>query len=80
MWSFSGNSNFGQEYWDYSADNFKIADADLQKWTDVKIDLSSAENKHNRVILLNIGGEPSLNFNTSSNIIYYFSDFRFSKQ
>lgn len=80
MWSFSGNSNFGQEYWDYSADNFKIADADLQKWTEIKVDLSSAENKHNRVFLLNIGGEPNLTFNTSSNIVYYFSDFRFSKQ
>lgn len=79
MWSFSGNSNFGQEYWDYSADNFKIADANLQKWTDVTIDLSPALEKHNRVFLLNIGGEPSLTFDAGSNITYYFSDFRFSK-
>lgn len=80
MWAFSGDSNFGQEYWDYSADNFKISDADLQKWTDIKFDLSQAEDKHNRVILLNIGGEPNLSFDASSNITYYFSDFRFSKQ
>lgn len=79
MWSFSGNSNFGQEYWDYSADDFKIGDGDLQKWTDVKVDLSPAIGRHNRVFLLNIGGEPNLSFNASSNIIYYFSDFRFSK-
>ncbi|MBX3254682.1 MAG: hypothetical protein KF862_11120 [Chitinophagaceae bacterium] len=80
MWSFSGNSDFGQEYWDYSADNFKIADADLQKWTDVTIDLSPADGKHNRVILLNIGGEPNITFDAGSNITYYFSDFRFSKE
>lgn len=80
MWSFSGNSNFGQEYWDLNPDNFKISDANLQKWTDVAVDLSQSEGKHNRVFLLNIGGEPGMDFNASSNIIYYFSDFRFSKQ
>lgn len=80
MWAFSGNSGFGQEYWDKSPDDFKINDADLQKWTDVTIDMTEAENKHNRVFLLNIGGEPSLNFDASSNIIYYFSDFRFTKE
>lgn len=79
MWSFGGNSDFGQEYWDMSADNFKIADANLQKWTDVTIDLSQAIGKHNRVFLLNIGGEPNMNFDAASNITYYFSDFRFSK-
>jgi hypothetical protein len=80
MWAFSGNSNFGQEYWDLNPDDFKISDADLQKWTDVTIDLSQAEGKHNRVFLLNIGGEPNMAFDASSNITYYFSDFRFSKE
>lgn len=79
MWSFGGNSDFGQEYWDMSADNFKIADANLQKWTDVTVDMSNAIGKHNRVFLLNIGGEPNMDFNAASNITYYFSDFRFSK-
>lgn len=79
MWSFGGNSDFGQEYWDLSADNFRINDANLQKWTDVTIDLAGADGKHNRVFLLNIGGEPGMDFDPASNIIYYFSDFRFSK-
>jgi hypothetical protein len=79
MWAFTGESTFGQEYWDFSADEFKISDANLQKWTDVSIDLSKAKGKHNRVIVLNIGGEPNMTFNASSNITYYFSDFRFTK-
>ncbi len=80
MWAFGGNSNFGQEYWAPSPDDFRISDADLQKWTDITIDMSQALDKHNRVFLLNIGGEPSLAFDASSNITYYFSDFRFSKE
>lgn len=80
MWAFGGNSSFGQEYWAPSPDDFKINDADLQKWTDITIDMSEAENRHNRVFLLNIGGEPGLSFSASSNIVYYFSDFRFSKE
>ena len=80
MWAFTGNSNFGQEYWDLKADDFKISDADLQKWTDVTINMSTAKGKHNRVFVLNIGGEPNITFNASSNITYYFSDFRFTKE
>lgn len=80
MWAFGGNSNFGQEYWAPSPDDFRISDADLQKWTDITVDMSQALDKHNRVFLLNIGGEPSLAFDASSNITYYFSDFRFSKE
>lgn len=80
MWAFGGNSSFGQEYWAPSPDDFKINDADLQKWTEVTIDMAEAANRHNRVFLLNIGGEPSLSFDPSSNITYYFSDFRFTKE
>lgn len=79
MWSFGGNSSFGQQYWDYSRDQFWINDADLQKWTDITIDMSNSIGKHNRVILFNIGGEPSLTWGPPSDIVYYFANIRFSK-
>lgn len=80
MWSFSGNSSFGQEYWEFSRDQFWINDADLQTWTDITIDMSNALNKHNRVIVLNIGGEPSLTWNPPVDIVYYFANIRFAKE
>ncbi len=80
MWSFGQNSDFGQEYWAPNADDFRINDADLEKWTDVTVDLSQALNRHNRVIVMNIGGEPSLTFEPDEDIVYYFSNFRFAKE
>lgn len=80
MWSFAGNSNFGQEYWEFSKDQFWINDADLQTWTDITIDMSNALNKHNRVIVLNIGGEPSLTWSPPVDIVYYFANIRFAKE
>ncbi|MFA5327859.1 MAG: DUF4998 domain-containing protein [Prolixibacteraceae bacterium] len=80
MWSFGGNSSFGQQYWEYSRDDFRIADNDLQKWTDVTVDLSSALGKHNRVILFNIGGEPSLDWPPPADIVYYFANIRLTKE
>ncbi len=80
MWSFGGNSSFGQQYWEYSRDDFRIADSNLQKWTDVTVDLSSALGKHNRVILFNIGGEPSLDWPPPADIVYYFANIRLTKE
>ena len=80
MWSFGENSSFGQQYWEYSRDDFRIGDSDLQKWKDVTVDLSSAIGKHNRVILFNIGGEPSLDWSPPSDIVYYFANIRLSKE
>lgn len=78
MWSFADNSAFGQELW--NMDHIWIADADLNKWTDITIDLNAAVNRHNRVIVLNIGGEPSVNpFTPPVPLIYYFANIRFSK-
>lgn len=79
MWSFGGNSSFGQEYWDYTRDDFKIADNELQTWKDVTVSLDRAVGKHNRVIVLCIGGEPGVAWPPPANIVYYFSNFRFSK-
>src|SRR5690606_31744132 len=80
MWAFTQHSNFGQEYWAPDANNFRISDADLQKWIDVTVDLSQAVGKHNRVIVMNIGGEPSLTFAPTTDIVYYFANFRFTKE
>lgn len=80
MWSFSQNSNFGQEHWDTNADDFRINDADLQQWTDVTVDLSQAIGRHNRVVVMNVGGEPSLTFEPPADITYYFANFRFTKE
>ena len=79
LWAFAAESSFGQEYWEYGKDNFTIADADLQKWTDITIDMNTALNKHTRVIVLNIGGEPSLTFAPPADIVYYFANIRFTK-
>lgn len=78
MWAFGGNSSFGQEYWEM--DRFYIDDADLQKWTDITLDLSQAQDKHNRVIVVNIGGEPWVDFNPPKDIVYYFANIRFEKE
>ncbi len=80
MWAFTNESSFGQQYWAPDANNFAISDANLEKWIDVTLDLSQSVGKHNRVIVMNIGGEPSLTFGTPPHpIIYYFANFRFSK-
>lgn len=78
MWAFGGNSSFGQEYWEM--DRFYIDDADLQQWTEITLDMSQALNKHNRVIVLNIGGEPWVDFNPPKDIVYYFANIRFEKE
>jgi len=80
LWSFGGDSNFGQQYWACDVDAYKIGDNNLQKWTDITVDLSSALGKHNRVILLNIGGEPSLDWSPPSDIVYYFANLRLTKE
>lgn len=79
MWSFGSNSSFGQQYW--AIDPFEIQDNELQKWTEITLDLSSALDKHNRVIVLNIGGEPGIDpWAPETEIAYYFANLRFSKK
>lgn len=78
MWAFSGNSNYGQEYWDYGNPTHYINDGDLQKWTDYSIDISNMITKHTRVIVFNIGGEPGPD--PDSDIEFYISNIRFSKE
>ncbi|MCH5717338.1 hypothetical protein [Niabella hibiscisoli] len=77
--AFTTESAFGQQLWEYGKDAFTISDANLQTWTDITVDLSQSVGKHNRVIAINIGGEPSLTWAPTQDIVYYFSNFRFSK-
>ncbi|WP_223709231.1 hypothetical protein [Niabella beijingensis] len=80
LWAFGSESSFGQQYWEYGKDAFPISDANLQKWTDISVNLSEqGADKHNRVIVINIGGEPSLTFAPEKDITYYFANIRFSK-
>jgi len=78
MWSFGGNSNYGQEYWEIP--RFYIPDNELNQWTEITLDLSEAMNRHNRVIVLNIGGEPWVDFNPPVDLVYYFANIRFEKE
>lgn len=77
MWAFGSNSSFGQEYWAHSQPTHAINDADLQKWVEYTLDLSEMTNRHNRVIIFNIGGEKGVD--PERDMIFYFADFRFSK-
>jgi len=79
MWAFPGESAFGQEYWDHGRDDFRIPDGELQTWHDVTVDMSQSANRHTRVIVVNIGGEPSVTFAPPQDMVYYFSNFRFAK-
>ncbi|HLS37775.1 MAG TPA: DUF4998 domain-containing protein [Sphingobacterium bovisgrunnientis] len=79
LWAFTSESTFGQEGSSFNANDFRIPDSQLQQWTDVTVDLQSTVNRHNRVIALNIGGEPSLTFTPPTDMVYYFANFRFSK-
>ncbi|GGH08956.1 hypothetical protein GCM10011418_06680 [Sphingobacterium alkalisoli] len=78
-WAFNTESSFGQEYWAPDANAFRISDENLEKWTDVTVDLSNLIDRHNRVVVINIGGEPSLTFAPPADMVYYFSNFRFAK-
>lgn len=72
-------STFGQEYWAPDPNNFRIPDDQLEKWHELTVDLSQATNRHNRMIIINIGGEPSAPFDPATTLVYYFSNFRFAK-
>lgn len=78
MWSFADFSNFGQQYW--AIDPFELPDSYLGQWKEVSIDMSNALDKHNRVIVLNIGGEPGIsNWDPPKEIEYFWANLRFSK-
>ncbi|GAB3026953.1 hypothetical protein GCM10027051_34740 [Niabella terrae] len=80
LWNYAGESTYGQQIWDPGKDSHPISDANLQTWVDVTVDMSQAVGRHNRVIVINIGGEPSLTWPGPEEITYYFANFRFTKE
>uniref|UniRef100_UPI0032179276 DUF4998 domain-containing protein n=1 Tax=uncultured Draconibacterium sp. TaxID=1573823 RepID=UPI0032179276 len=77
LWSFQ-YSDFGQSKKDF--DPIPIADENLNKWSDVTIDISSLKGLHTRVLVLNIGKEPKITYAPTTDIVYYFANIRFEKE
>jgi len=79
MWAFSQNSAFGQE--DSSGSQprptFDIPDANLGQWIDYTVDISFMTNRHNRVIVFNIGNERGVD--PDRDVSFYLANFRFTK-
>ncbi|MBD1421845.1 hypothetical protein H8B21_09725 [Sphingobacterium chuzhouense] len=80
LWAFSTESSYGQQLWNTVANDYRIPDANLQQWYDMEVNLANMIGKHNRVIVINIGGEPSGTFTVPKPIVYYFANFRLTKQ
>lgn len=74
-------SPFGQELWQPTKGAIKLTDDQLGKWVDIKVDISQMKGKHNRIIVINIGGEPTITggYKPTKDIIYHFANFRLSK-
>lgn len=81
IWGFPTEHPYGQELWQPDKNANKLTDAQLGKWVDMKIDISQMKGKHNRVIVINIGGEPAITggYKPAKDIIYHFANFRLSK-
>ena len=77
--NFNGDSPYGQGLWNTDKTANKLSDEQLGKWVDMKISLSEMKGKNNRVILINIGGEPGFAYSPPKQIVYYFANFRLSK-
>lgn len=81
IWGFPTESPYGQELWQPGKNDNKLTDSQLGKWVDMKIDISPMKGKHNRVIVINIGGEPTISggYKPAKDIVYHFANFRLSK-
>jgi len=77
LWAFNTESPFGQQLFNTDKEAYSIPDANLQKWIEMEVDLTPIMNLHSRVLVINVGGEPSMTFNSPQDIVYYFADFRF---
>lgn len=80
LWAFNTESSYGQQLWNTVANDYKIPDANLEQWYDMEVSLANMAGKHNRVIVINIGGEPSGTFTVPKPIVYYFANFRLAKE
>lgn len=76
MWSFGGNSNYGQETW--NADVYTIPEANMANWSEFTLDISRLASTHNRVIIINIGGEKGID-PSGDPLNFYLSNIRLTK-
>jgi hypothetical protein len=74
-----GETRHGNGAWDNGKDKIKLSDEQLQQWEDITVDLSAAGVRR-RVIKLTIGAEGGGLFPAQPDMVFYFANFRFSKQ
>lgn len=87
MWNFGNNSIYGQQNWDVSqAQENWIQTNQIQKeWREYVIDMTpndggDTSNRRNRVIVFNIGHEPSsFTYDANNQVVIYVADIRFTK-
>ncbi|MDR2423630.1 MAG: hypothetical protein LBD59_02760 [Prevotellaceae bacterium] len=82
LWAFGGNNISGadQQYWErYRNDASLLPNSSLARWFDLTIDMAEARNKHTRIIVINIGGEPGSWNDFSRDLTFYFANVRLSK-
>ncbi len=84
IWGYASDAEenaYGQELWQMGQHDTKLGDAQLGKWVDMKFNISQMKGKHNRVIVINIGGEPAITggYKPAKDIVYHFANFRLSK-
>lgn len=85
LWNFGNQSIYGQENWGVDCD--KISNTDIRNnWKEYVIDMTANDggptsNRRNRVIVFNIGHEPSeaFTYNASKEVVLYLADIRFTK-
>ncbi|MCK3684472.1 DUF4998 domain-containing protein [Maribellus sp. YY47] len=86
LWSFSQNSDYGQENWD-SGRNESMTDDEIQNsWHEYTINMSNNDggdnsNRRNRVYVVNIGHEDGVTWTYDANnqVVIYIADVRLCK-
>ncbi|MDD2215594.1 MAG: DUF4998 domain-containing protein [Eubacteriales bacterium] len=87
MWNFGNNSIYGQQNWDVSQSqsNWIQPNQIQNEWREYVIDMTPNDggdnsNRRNRVIVFNIGHEPSsFTYNANNQVVIYVADIRFTK-
>ncbi|WP_298653632.1 DUF4998 domain-containing protein [uncultured Proteiniphilum sp.] len=87
MWNFGNNSIYGQQNWDVSQSqqNWIQTNQIQNEWREYVIDMTPNDggdnsNRRNRVIVFNIGHEPSsFTYDANKQVVIYVADIRFTK-
>ena len=75
LWNFASGDNAQGGSGEWNAND--IVMADFQVWKEISVDLTPAKGNNPRLIVMNIGHEPSNN--SDGTIVYYAADMKFSK-